>query len=395
MRQALRGLPPTVWLIGFISLVNDSASELVYPLVPLLLTGTLSSGPAVLGILEGFAEALGSLLKLYSGVLTDRTARTKPWIVGGYALAGAARPLLAFAAGWESVLAVRFLDRVGKGVRTSPRDALLAAAAPSDRRGLAFGLHRAMDNAGAVIGPLAAWALLSSGLGIRTVLLWAFVPGAACVMMALLLKEPGSSERPAPKSPNLGRWSALPSSLRRYLCVVSLFSLGNSSNMFLLMHAAKRGVPASQVPLLWGLTSLTATLFTTHLSALSDRVGRRRLLLGGYSTYVGFYLTMGTAPLSRGWMWPLFAVYGLFPAATEAVEKALTADLAPADQRGSAFGWFNMLSGIMVLPASAIFGGLYQYVSPGAAFVFSGACAAAAAGLLICAVPRSREHNPA
>lgn len=195
MLAGLRSLPRTVWLIGLISLVNDSASEMLYPLVPLYLTSVLMAGPRALGLIEGIAEASASLLKLASGVIVDRTRRARPWILGGYGLAALCRPLIAFIGSWPWLLALRFADRVGKGLRTSPRDALLAASVPRERRGLAFGVHRALDNAGAVLGPLAATALLAGGAPLRAVFLWAAIPGAVCIALALALREP---QAPAP-----------------------------------------------------------------------------------------------------------------------------------------------------------------------------------------------------
>jgi len=198
MLSGLRSLPRTVWLIGLISLINDSASEMIYPLVPLYLAAVLMAGPKALGLIEGVAEATASLLKLFSGVIYDRTRRARPWIVFGYSLACVARPLIAWVTAWPWLLAIRFADRVGKGLRTSPRDALLAASAGSAHRGLAFGLHRALDNAGAVLGPLVAAAMLAAGVTLERVFLWTAIPGAACVLLALALREaPGAVTPPA------------------------------------------------------------------------------------------------------------------------------------------------------------------------------------------------------
>ncbi len=393
----LHTLPRTVWLIGLISLVNDSASEMLYPLIPLYLSSVLMAGPRTLGLIEGIAEATASLLKLFSGLVVDRTRRTKGWIVFGYALAGFGRPLIALVNSWPGLLAIRFADRVGKGLRTSPRDALLAASVDASNRGLAFGLHRAMDNAGAVIGPLAAWALLTAQVELRTVFLAAIVPALLCLGLALALKEPAPEPAPpsAPKPlPWSTGWRDLPPVLRRFLGVVALFTLGNSSNMFLLLRARELGVPEAQVPLLWGGVSAVAMLLSTPLSAWSDRIGRVKVLLGGYTAYAVFYLCLGRLD-HGGWaLWPLFAFYGVFLAATEGVEKALVADLAPADRRGAAFGWFNLVTGAMLLPASMVFGALYQGVSAEAAFGFSGACALGAAAWLAFGV-QSPQTTPA
>lgn len=383
MWQTIRALPRTVWLIGLISLINDSASELVYPLVPLYLTSVLMAGPRALGLIEGIAEATASLLKWVSGVVVDRTRRSKPWIVVGYGLAALGRPLIAWVTSWPALLAIRFADRVGKGLRTSPRDALLAASVGADRRGLAFGVHRAMDNAGAVIGPLLAAALLASGMPLRDVFLWTWVPALACVALALALHEP-ATPAPASNAPpiDLSGGAALPLVFRRYLVVVALFALGNSSNMFLLLRASELGVPQAQIPLLWAAVSLIAMVLSVPLSGLSDRVGRRRLLLMGYGAYALFYLVMGLSAPTGVWLVGWFAFYGVFLAATEGVEKALVADLAPAQLRGTAFGWFNMTTGAMLLPASFVFGLLYEHAGAGPAFAFSAGCALAAGALL-------------
>lgn len=381
MLAALTSLPRTVWLLGLISLVNDSASEMLYPLVPLYLSSVLMAGPRALGLIEGIAEATASLLKLVSGVVVDRTRRSTPWVVFGYGLAGAARPLIAFVTAWPWLLALRFADRVGKGLRTSPRDALLATSVPPERRGLAFGLHRAMDNAGAVVGPLLAALLLGAGLPLRDVFLWSALPAALCLALAAGLREPaGAVSRESRKIDwHLAR---LPGRLRRYLAVVALFTLGNSSNMFLLLRARELGVPEAQVPLLWAAVSAVAMLASTPLSGLSDRVGRVRLLVAGYLAYGLFYLGLGLIGGDGPLLYLLFAGYGLFMAATEGVEKALVADLAPAGRQGTAFGWFNLTAGVCLLPASLAFGALYQGVAPWVAFTFSAACALAAALLL-------------
>ena len=379
--KAVFALPRTVWLIGLISLVNDSSSEMLYPLIPLYLSSVLMAGPRALGIIEGIAEATASVLKLFSGVIVDRARRAKPWIVFGYGLAAVGRPLIAFASSWPALLAIRFADRVGKGLRSSPRDALLAGSVGPDRRGLAFGLHRAMDNAGAVIGPVMASLLLATGMPLRQVFLWSVVPAVVCLGLALAIHEPPPATA-VTKAPFDWRMRDLPPVFKRYLAVVALFTLGNSSNMFLLLRARELGVSEAHVPLLWAAVSLVAMLFSTPLSALSDRVGRTRLLVGGYSAYALFYLGFGMLTSGGVWLFALFAFYGLFMAATEGVEKALVADIAPAERRGTAFGWFNLIAGLLLLPASVAFGWVYQAASPLAAFAFSSACAGLAAFLL-------------
>ena len=374
-------LPATVWLLGWVSLCNDATSEMIYPLVPLYLASVLMTGPGVLGLIEGIAEAVSSLVKLFAGMLADRTRSAKPWVVAGYAFAAAGRPLLALAGSWPVVLGLRFADRLGKGLRTAPRDALLARAVAPAQRGLAFGVHRAMDNAGAVIGPLLAAGLLSLQLPYRDIFLWAAVPGAITVGLALLVREPAPLA-PPPAQPFHWNLQVFPPVFRRYLAVLGLFTLGNSSNMFLLLRARELGFPEHQVPLLWALTSLIAALLSTPLAALSDRLGRTRLIVSGWLLYGVCYLLLAVNGLSSGLLWPLFAAYGLFLAATEGAEKALVADLAPQGRLGTAYGWFNLTAGILLLPASFVFGALWQAVGPAAAFGFSAGCAGLAASLL-------------
>ena len=378
--KALFDLPRAIWLLGLISFCNDAASELVYPLVPLYLASVLLVGPRALGITEGIAEATGSLLKLFSGVLADRTHTIKPWVVGGYSLAALARPLIAFATSWPLVLALRFADRVGKGLRTSPRDALLALNIDPQRRGLAFGLHRTMDHLGAVVGPLLAAALLAAQVPLREVFLWAALGGVAAIALTLTLREP---KREAPVSVTRFNWTlrGLPRPFQRYLLVLGLFTLGNSSNMFLLLRAHEMGLAEYQIPLLWALVALIAAVGSTPLSALSDRFGRVRLIVGGWLVYAGFYLLLGFSS-HTGLLWPLFALYGLFMAATEGVEKALVADLVPSAVLGTAYGWFNMIAGIVLLPASILFGWLWQQAGALVAFGFGAGCALLAALLL-------------
>lgn len=386
MLKAIFALPSTVWLLGLVSFFNDTASELVYPLVPLYLASVLMAGPKALGIIEGIAEATGSLLKLFAGVLADRTRSTKYWVVAGYSLAALGRPILALAGSWPVVLALRFSDRVGKGLRSSPRDAMLALCVAPHQRGLAFGFHRALDNAGAVVGPLLAAWLLYRGMPIRDILLWTLAPGVMTVALALCIREP---RREVPLHKPAFSWTlqGFPPVFKRYLLVLALFTLGNSSNMFLLLRAREMGLAESQVPLLWALASGMAMLFSTPLSALSDRLGRTRLIVGGWAVYGVFYLLLGLNGQNLWLLWPLFAFYGLFMAATEGAEKALVADLAPKEMLGTAYGWFNLTAGVMLLPASILFGWLWQAISPEMAFGFSAGCAILAALLLKFWVP--------
>ena len=390
MFKTILALPRTVWLIGFISLVNDSASEMLYPLMPLYLASVLMAGPKALGIIEGIAEATSSIFKLVSGVIVDRTKKAKPWIVLGYTLAGIGRPLIAIANSWLWVMAIRFTDRMGKGLRSSPRDALLAESVHENQRGLTFGLHRSMDNAGAVIGPLLAALFLSMGVLLKDIFLWAIVPAVITITLALSIREP--QREPAAKAVPFS-WSleGMPDQFKRYLVVAGIFALGNSSDMFLLLRAREAGVPQEQIPLLWAAISLITTLFGTPLSALSDTFGRKRFILIAWIAFAFFYIAMGLPGISIYQIFGLFVIYGLFKAATEGVEKALVADMAPKGLAGTAFGWFNLVTGLMLFPASFIFGWVYESIAPLYAFLFSGACALVAFVLMVTWVSKTKK----
>ncbi len=392
MVKTILALPRTVWLIGLISFLNDAASEMVYPLMPLYLATVLMAGPKALGIIEGIAEASSSIFKLISGVIVDRTKKAKPWIILGYVLAGFSRPLIAIANSWLWVVAIRFTDRMGKGLRTSPRDALLAETVPENQRGVTFGLHRSMDNAGAVIGPLIAAFLLAQGVTIQEIFIWAIVPAVIAIVLALYIQEPSqTSTLPSYRF----SWSlqGMPTEFKRYLLVAGIFALGNSSDMFLLLRAKELGVPQEQIPLLWAAISLITTIFGTPLAALSDTMGRKRFILIAWLAFALFYIGMGLPSASIYQVFGLFIVYGLFKAAIEGVEKALVADLAPKGLTGTAFGWFNLINGLMLLPASIIFGWIYESVSPMYAFMFSGSCAIMAFFLMAFWVFKRSERN--
>ncbi|MBI5576704.1 MAG: MFS transporter [Deltaproteobacteria bacterium] len=371
-----------VFALGLVSLLTDFSSEMIYPLLPVFLTSTLGAGPAALGIIEGVAETTASLLKLFSGMWADRTGRKKPLVLSGYGLSALMRPLVGFATAWGHVLAVRFSDRIGKGIRSSPRDALIAGAVPAADRGRAFGLQRSMDHMGAVIGPLAAFLLLyGADLSLRSVFFLSAVPGAAAVLaLFLFVREP---ETPPPV--HVGgklKDGDLPPAFRRYLFIVGLFTLGNASDAFLILRAVESGVPVAYVPLLWGAFHVVKSALSTPAGILSDRMDRRKVVVAGWIVYAAAYAAWGIA---RGpaWMTGLFLVYGLYAAATEGVERALVADFVPPERRGTAFGWFHLVVGLAALPASVIFGVLYKMYGAGAAFGTSASLAVIASALLL------------
>jgi MFS family permease len=389
--SALRGLPAAVWTLGAISFLNDAASDLVYPLVPLFVAQVLLAGPQALGLIEGLANATAALLKLVSGALYDRFPRAKGWLVAGYGLPALARPAIAFAGSTLALGVLRVADRIGKGLRSAPRDALLARSVGPERRGLAFGVHRSMDHAGAVAGPLAAAALLAAGTGLREIFLWTAIPGAACVLLALAVREPAGALAAAPRID----WTlaALPRPFKAYLAIVALFTLSQASNTFLLLRAAQLGVPAPVIPLLWALQSGVAMLLSAPLSALSDRVPRIRLIVAGWLTYAAVFGVLGASVDSLAGLAALLALYGVVLALTEGVEKALVADLVPPARLGTAFGWFHLVGGLMLVPASVGFGWVWERFGAQAAFAASGAVAAVAAGGLGVGLRRVRGRR--
>lgn len=380
MRQAR--LHRNVVALGLVSLLTDFSSDMIYPLLPVFLTATLGAGPATLGIIEGVAEATASLLKLVSGAWSDRVGKKKPLVIAGYLVSSVARPLVGFASAWGHVLAVRFSDRIGKGIRSSPRDALIAASVSPEDRGRAFGLQRAMDHMGAVLGPVAAFLLLAgAGLSYRSVFFLAAVPGALAVAALLfLVRDPGGQGSRDGGGFLLG--GGLPPPFRRYLLIVSLFTLGNASDAFLILRAVDSGVPAAWVPLLWGAFHLVKSSFSTYGGILSDRWGRKKLIVAGWSVYAATYALWGVVegPL---WMTALFLVYGLYSAATEGAERAFVADFVPPSLRGTAFGWFHLAVGLSALPASILFGFLWTGFGSRTAFGASAALAVVSSILLL------------
>jgi MFS family permease len=380
LRAALRSLPSTIWLLGLISLLNDAASELVYPLIPLYLATVLAAGPRALGLIEGAAEATAALLKLVSGVWYDRIGRAKGFVVAGYSLAALSRPLIALVTAWPGLLALRLLDRLGKGLRSSPRDALLAGSVAPAQRGLAFGLHRAFDNAGAVIGPLLAAALLALQVPIRDILLWAALPGALCVALALSLREPPPAPRAMLARP-AWTWRSLPVAFRRLLLALGVFTLGQASNAFVLLRAAELGMPATQVALLWAVVAGSSTVLAVPLSAWSDRIGRIPLLVAGWTLHALLFFALARIG-SPALLWGVAVMLGVYMAATEGAERALIADLVAPASLGSAYGWYYLVKGLLLLPASAVFGWIWHVADASTAFSAAAALVALATFVL-------------
>lgn len=381
MRKLFTGITGNVLIFGLVSLFTDVSSEMIYPLLPLFLTTVLGGGPAFLGLIEGVAESTASTLKLASGIMADRVRRRKGLVLTGYTISSIARPLTALAASPLAVLCIRFADRVGKGIRTSPRDALIADSVDPSVRGKAYGFHRSMDHAGALIGPLLATLILAwFTKDLRTIFWLAAIPGGVAVLLIVWKvrevetvrgKTDGSFLRVVPT----GR-------LRTYLFVLVLFTLGNSSDAFLLLRAGQLGVTEARIPLLWAFFHVVKMSASMPFGALSDRIGRRWVIVAGWGIYALAYTGFAFARTELH-MWLLFAFYGLFYGLTEGVEKALLVDIAAPAERGAAFGWYNFAVGIGALPASLIFGVIWQRLNSHAAFGFGAFMALLASVLLV------------
>ncbi len=379
-----------VLALATVSFLTDVASDMTYPLLPLFLASVLGASATKVGAIEGAAESVAALLKLVSGWWSDRAARRKPLVVAGYALASAIRPLIGLAQSVSQVLAIRLTDRIGKGIRGAPRDALIADSVDPAIRGRAFGFHRAADHAGAVVGPLIAFALLRwGGLELRTVFLLTIIPGVLAVATLLwgVREAPRSSSSSTMQpSETLDLRTPLDRRFWSFLAVLFVFTLGNSTDAFLLLRASQLGVQEAAVPILWAMLHVVKALSSTPGGALSDRLGRKPLLVTGWLLYAAVYFCLGRA--GAEWhVWALFAVYGIYFGLTEGVEKALVADLVPADRRGAAFGWYNLALGLGALPASLLFGWIWDRQGPAAAFGFGAALALAAAVGIALIVP--------
>lgn len=397
--------------LGAVSFFTDVSTEMIYPLLPVFLAGVLGANASFIGAIEGTAETTASLLKLFSGWWSDKISTRKPFVVAGYLLASIVRPFTAMTRSAAQVLAVRVTDRVGKGIRTSPRDALLADSAPPESRGLAYGFHAAADNAGAVVGPLVAFFILKlHGVGaldttrhllprdehaMRNVFWLSAIPAAlAMIVLVVVVRDVPRHDQPASPSAGKGETERLSGRFWGYLVVVLLFTLGNSTDAFLLLRANQLGVPVALAPILWALLNFVKSATGTYGGRLSDRIGRKPLIVGGWLLYAAVYFAFAwaRAPLHA---WVLFAVYGIFYGMTEGTEKALVADIVPRVRRGSAFGWYNLAIGLGALPASLIFGWIWDRYGSPTAFAFGASLALIAAVLMALVAPAGRRNAEA
>jgi MFS family permease len=389
-------LPRNVFAISLVSLLNDASSEIIYPLLPVFLSLTLGASPGIVGIIEGTAESISSLLKLFAGYFSDRRGQRKGFVAFGYTLSSFTRPLLAFASSWYQVLGLRLLDRVGKGVRSAPRDAMIADTVTVNQRGLAFGFHRAMDHTGAVVGPLVGYLLVlffvvdrdaPTANEFKWIFLAASIPAIAAVfVVTLLVRESVKPEtvgtldqKHAPVKLSL---SGFDGNFKCFLVIVAVFTLSNSSDAFLLLRAQQAGVAVKWLPLIWALLHVSKVVSSLFGGHLSDILGRRRLIVSGWILYAAVYAGFAfvSDPAS---VWILFVIYGLYFGLVEGAEKALVADLVQPQQRGTAYGLYNLAFGITVLPASLLMGFLWDWRGPETAFLVSAMLGASAAVLLM------------
>ncbi len=393
-------LPRNVRALGWVSFANDLASELAYPVVPLFLTITLGAPVAVVGLIEGIAEGIAVGLRGLSGRLSDRAAhRRVPWIFSGYAVSAAARPVIAAAPTWGWVLGGRVADRLGKAARTAPRDALIKDSTPASLMGASFGYHRALDTAGAVVGPVIAVAMLASGASLRSVLWLAVIPGFVTLLLLRRVQEtPAATASPRPAARVKPPAVPMPRSFWFVLAVWVVFSLGNSSDVFLLLRSKELGLSSTLVILAYALYNVIYSGLSWPLGALSDRVSRPLVLAGGLVVFAVVYLGFAAAPSSRA-VWPLFIVYGVYIAATEGVARAWVADHAPPGASGTAYGIFAAATGASLLFASVVAGLLWSHISPSAPFVLGAASAGLALLLLggqhVISGWRDRTHEAA
>ena len=384
-------LDRNVYALAAVSFFTDVSSEMIYPLLPVFLTTVLGVGAGFIGAIEGAAESVAALLKLASGWWSDRVRKRKAFVVAGYTLASVVRPLVAIAQNATQVLLIRVSDRVGKGLRNSPRDALIADSVDPAMRGRAFGLRSAADNAGALLGPLIAFTLLKwFGFSLRTVFWLSAIPGAIAVFVAVTGVREVRHKGPPPKQ-KATLATGMGSRFWAFLAIIFVFTLGNSTDAFLLLRAKELGVPVALAPILWALLNAVKSVSNVPGGALSDRIGRRPTLVAGWLVYASVYFLFAHA--THAWQaWALFAAYGLFFGLTEGSELALVADVVPADHRGAAYGWYYLAVGIGALPASLMFGALWDRFGSGVAFL-TGAGLALVAAAALAVAPQRRNDN--
>ncbi|MGB9910667.1 MAG: MFS transporter [Candidatus Hydrothermia bacterium] len=376
-----KALNKNVVAMGLTSLFTDISSEMIYPLLPLFLSQVIGAGATALGVIEGIAEATASLLKSVSGYISDKIKKRKILVIIGYGLSAVAKPTIGFATRWFHVLFARFFDRIGKGIRTSPRDALIADSVEPDERGKSFGFHRSMDTLGAILGPLTAFALLSfftknltwdQGKSLRVIFLLSLIPGILAILILVALVSEVKREKEGHASISLSlSLKGLSKEFKLLLFIMFLFSLGNSSDTFLILRSSNLKFPQAQIPLLYTLFNVFYALLSTPLGVLSDKIGRPRTIMTGFIIYSLVYLGFALLrPEQAHLLWLLFPLYGIYYAFTEGVLRAFVADISKKETRGFAYGVYHTLVGLTLLPASLLAGFLWDKISPSAPFYF-------------------------
>ncbi len=376
-----RRLHPTVVILSFVSFLNDFASDIVIPLMPILLAGVLGAGPIALGAIEGLADAVASFLKLWAGRRSDvMGGRRKVFAVAGYTLSNIARPLLAFAGNWATVLVLRSIDRVGKGVRSAPRDAMVGDLTDERNAGLAFGFHRALDNAGAVMGSLgAAWVIYAFSASLDQVILLSAIPGALGVLLLVFaVREPPPRDvaRTSPLPPL--SWNKLSSPMRRYFLVLGIFTLARASETFLMLRGYELRQSLPWLLVMWAAMNFVKSISAYGGGVLADRMGRANVMLTSWIAFALSCWMLCKVETGTG-LFSVVVFYGIFSGLGEGAERALVNEYGSAKERGSAFGWYYMTAGIAAVPSGLIFGGLWQWQNAGVAFSFAGALAAVSA----------------
>jgi MFS family permease len=383
-KKGLFKMNPVILVLGFVSLFTDLSSNMIVPILPLYLTTVLHVSVGSIGIIEGIAESTASVLKLFSGWITDRLGKYKLLMLIGYGLSNMTKPLFALSATWSQVLMVRFSDRIGKGIRTSPRDVLIADSTTKEERGKAFGFRRAMDALGAALGPLVAFGILAIYKGNYRLVFWlSVIPGLLAVFLIIIfLKEKNQSQNEKPAVlPKIG-FKNLNRRFMMFSLVSTLFTVGNFSDAFLALRAQDVGMLPALIPLAFFAFNLSSSIFSIPIGMLSDRIGRRPVLIAGFFIFAVLYLGFGVVK-SVSWIWLLFVLYGLYYAFTEGIQKAYIADIVPVGQRGTAMGTYNAMTGFAALPASILAGFLWQTFGPVVAFTTSSGFAVVAALLMI------------
>ena len=376
-------VPGTVIVLGLVSFFNDLASDMVIPLIPLLLATELAAGPMLLGLIEGVADAIASFMKLWSGRFSDRLGgRRKGLALAGYTLSNVVRPFFGAVSGWGGLLALRSVDRIGKGIRSAPRDAMVADVTPPALRGVAFGFHRALDNAGAVGGALVAAAAIAwSTLALREVIAWSAVPGFIGVFLLWwLVKEPSAAPRLLTPAPEL-KWSRLSPTMRQYLLLLAGFTFARVSETFVVLLGHSLGMSTVNLLILWAALNLAKSLASWWGAQAALRFGKERVMAISWLAYAATFVLLSLTSTAT-MLWCVTLIYGVFAGLGEGIERAVIGDFAAPTERGTAFGWYNMMLGIAAVPAGLMFGGIWQFLGSTYAFLFAGAVALIAALVL-------------